>query len=144
LAHLGPEELAARGFEITEMGWPVAPDAFGELLVRVHRQYGPAAIYVTENGCAFPDEVTDGAVHDPRRTAYLSGHLAALSGAIEAGSPVKGYFTWSLLDNFEWGHGYSKRFGITYVDYQTQQRIVKDSGRWYQLLIDLYKEFKGA
>ena len=102
------------------MGWPVAPDAFGELLTRVGRQYQPKAIYVTENGCAFPDTLVDGRVDDPRRTAYLAGHLAALSGAIEAGSPVRGYFAWSLLDNFEWGHGYSKRFGIVYVDYPTQ------------------------
>ncbi len=102
IEHLREAELAARGFEITEMGWPVAPDAFGELLVRVHRQYQPAAIYVTENGCAFRDEVVDGVVDDPRRTAYLAGHLAALSGAVEAGSPVRGYFVWSLLDNFEW------------------------------------------
>jgi beta-glucosidase len=139
IAHLSPSELAARGFEITEMGWPVAPDAFGELLVRVHREYQPKAIYVTENGCAFPDEVTDGAVHDPRRTAYYAGHLAALSGAIEAGSPVRGYFAWSLMDNFEWGHGYSKRFGIVHVDYETQRRIVKDSGRWYQSLIAAHR-----
>jgi beta-glucosidase len=117
------------------MGWPVAPDAFGELLVRVSRQYQPPAIYVTENGCAFADVVQDGAVHDPRRTAYLAGHLSALSGAIEAGSPVRGYCVWSLFDNFEWGHGYSKRFGVVYVDYQNQARIVKDSGRWYQELI---------
>src|SRR5215212_1659438 len=142
--HLGAAELSTRGFEITEMGWPVAPDAFGELLVRVHRQYRPPAIYVTENGCAFADEVTDGSVHDPRRTAYLAGHLAALSGAIEAGSPVRGYFVWSLLDNFEWGHGYSKRFGIVHVDFETQQRIVKDSGRWYQALIHAHRSPRGA
>lgn len=139
IEHLREAELAARGFEITEMGWPVAPDAFGELLVRVGRDYQPAAIYVTENGCAFADTVEDGAVHDPRRTAYLAGHIAALSGAIEAGSPVRGYFVWSLFDNFEWGHGYSKRFGVVYVDYQTQARIVKDSGRWYQELLEAHR-----
>jgi beta-glucosidase len=143
IAHLREAELAARGFEITEMGWPVAPDAFGELLVRVHRQYGPHAIYVTENGCAFADTVEGGAVHDDRRTAYLAGHLAALSGAIEAGSPVKGYFVWSLLDNFEWGHGYSKRFGVIHVDYPTQQRIVKDSGRWYGSLVRAHRAARG-
>jgi beta-glucosidase len=139
IEHLREDELAARGFEITEMGWPVAPDAFGELLVRVHREYQPAAIYVTENGCAFRDVLEDGAVQDPRRTAYLAGHIAALSGAIEAGSPVRGYFVWSLFDNFEWGHGYSKRFGIVYVDYPTQARIVKASGRWYQELIRAHR-----
>ncbi|MFN8636628.1 MAG: GH1 family beta-glucosidase [Chloroflexota bacterium] len=135
ISHLREDELRQRGFEITEMGWPVAPDAFGELLVRVHREYRPPAIYVTENGCAFADTVQDGAVHDDRRTAYLAGHLAALTGAVEAGSPVRGYFVWSLLDNFEWGHGYSKRFGVVHVDFESQQRIVKDSGRWYQGLI---------
>ena len=139
IEHLREAELAARGFEITEMGWPVAPDAFGELLARVHRQYQPAAIYVTENGCAFRDEVVDGAVDDPRRTAYLAGHIAALSGAIEAGAPVRGYFVWSLLDNFEWAHGYSKRFGIVYVDFETQARIVKASGRWYRSLIRAHR-----
>jgi beta-glucosidase len=139
IEHLREDELAARGFEITEMGWPVAPDAFGELLVRVHRQYQPRAIYVTENGSAFRDVLEDGAVQDPRRTAYLAGHIAALSGAIEAGSLVRGYFVWSLFDNFEWGHGYSKRFGIVYVDYPTQARIVKASGRWYQELIRAHR-----
>jgi beta-glucosidase len=139
IEHLHEDELAERGFEITEMGWPVAPDAFGELLVRVHQEYQPAAIYVTENGCAFRDTLDDGTVHDPRRTAYLAGHIAALADAIDAGSPVRGYFAWSLLDNFEWGHGYSKRFGITYVDYPTQRRIVKDSGRWYQSLIGAHR-----
>jgi beta-glucosidase len=139
IEHLREDELAARGFEITEMGWPVAPDAFGELLVRVHRQYQPRAIYVTENGSAFRDVLEDGAVQDPRRTAYLAGHIAALSGAIEAGSLVRGYFVWSLFDNFEWGHGYSKRFGIVYVDYPTQARIMKASGRWYQELIRAHR-----
>jgi len=139
MAHLAPDDLAARGFEITEMGWPVVPDAFGQLLADVHEAYQPAAIYVTENGCAFPDEVQDGAVHDPRRQAYLETHISALADAMAAGAPIRGYFAWSLMDNFEWAHGYSKRFGIVYVDYQSQQRIVKDSGHWYQALLSAHR-----
>ncbi len=138
-AELSPAELADRGFEITEMGWPVVPDAFRELLVDVHQTYRPPAIYVTENGAAFHDEVVDGAVHDPRRVAYLAEHLDAVGRAIVAGAPVWGYFVWSLLDNFEWAHGYSKRFGITYVDFPTQRRILKDSGRWYRDLIHAHR-----
>jgi beta-glucosidase len=133
---LPPAELAERGFEITEMGWPVVPDAFRELLVTVHANYSPPAIYVTENGAAFPDTVDAGAVHDPRRVVYLQAHVQAVAEAIEAGAPVRGYFVWSLLDNFEWAHGYAKRFGITYVDFATQQRILKDSGAWYRALIE--------
>jgi beta-glucosidase len=139
IAHLGEAELAERGFEITEMGWPVVPEAFGELLTRVHQEYRPAALYVTENGCAFGDEPVAGAVHDPRRTAYLAGHIGAVADAIGRGAPVRGYFVWSLLDNFEWAHGYSKRFGIVYVDYPTQARIVKDSGRWYRALLGAHR-----
>jgi beta-glucosidase len=143
IAHLSPSELAERGFEVTEMGWPVVPDALGELLTRLYEEYVPAAMYITENGCAFQDELSeeDGAeaVHDPRRTAYLQGHLAAVADAIQGGAPVRGYFVWSLMDNFEWGHGYSKRFGITYVDYPTQRRVLKDSGHWYRALLQAHR-----
>jgi len=131
---LPPEELARMGFDLTGMGWPVAPDALRELLVRVQSSYGPPAIYVTENGAAFMDQVEDGVVHDPRRVSYLAGHVDAVASAMAEGAMIRGYFVWSLLDNFEWAHGYSKRFGLTYVDYTTQQRIVKDSGRWYARL----------
>jgi beta-glucosidase len=129
---LGPAELAERGFEVTEMGWPVVPDALRELLVGVHARYAPPAIYMTENGAAFADRVEDGAVHDPRRTVYLAEHVQAVAQTIEAGAPLRGYFVWSLLDNFEWAHGYSKRFGLIYVDYPTQRRLPKDSARWYR------------
>src|SRR5207244_2973466 len=101
------------------------------LLARIHHSYQPPAVYVTENGAAFADILVDGAVHDARRIAYLESHLAAVADAIAAGVPLRGYFAWSLLDNFEWAHGYSKRFGLCYVDYATQQRILKDSARWY-------------
>ena len=78
-------------------------------------------------------------MHDPRRVAYLAGHLDAVARAIEAGVPLHGYFVWSLLDNFEWAHGYSKRFGLAYVDYPTQRRILKDSGRWYRALVRAHR-----
>ena len=117
----------------TDMGWEVYPDGLHQLLVRVARDYSPPAIYVTENGAAFGDvRVHDGHVHDPERTAYLESHIAAVSRAIGDGAPVKGYFVWSLLDNFEWAFGYSKRFGIVYVDYPTLERVPKDSFYWYR------------
>jgi beta-glucosidase len=117
----------------TDMGWEVYPDGLNHLLVRVARDYAPPAIYVTENGAAFGDvRVHDGRVHDPERTEYLQSYIAAVSRAVADGAPVKGYFVWSLLDNFEWAHGYSKRFGIVYVDYPTLERVPKDSFYWYR------------
>jgi beta-glucosidase len=120
----------------TEMGWEVYPRALTDALVRVHRDYAPRAIAVTENGAAFADH-WDGSNHigDPQRVHYLREHLLALRRARAQGVPLQGYFVWSLLDNFEWAQGYSKRFGIVYVDYPTQRRIVKDSGRWYAAFI---------
>jgi beta-glucosidase len=119
--------------EETDMGWEVYPDALHELLVRVARDYAPPAIFVTENGAAFGDvRVHDGRVHDPERTAYLQSYIAAVSRAVADGAPVKGYFVWSLLDNFEWAYGFSKRFGIVYVDYPTLERVPKDSFYWYR------------
>jgi beta-glucosidase len=118
--------------QLTEMGWEVYPDGLYEILTRVHADYPFANLYVTENGAAFVDQVGPGdVVEDPLRIAYLQGYVDAAGRAVEAGVPLRGYFVWSLLDNFEWGHGFSKRFGLTYVDYRTQQRIVKASGRWY-------------
>ncbi len=118
--------------ERTAMGWPVEPRALTDLLRRVSSEYGPEAIYITENGAAFDgDRVLSGRVSDPRRTAYFEGHLGAVSDAIAAGSPVQGYFAWSMLDNFEWAEGYNKRFGIVYTDFATQERTIKDSGRYF-------------
>jgi beta-glucosidase len=117
----------------TDMGWEVYPEGLNHLLVRVARDYAPPAIYVTENGAAFGDvRVHDGRVHDPERTAYLESYIAAVSRAVADGAPVKGYFVWSLLDNFEWAYGYSKRFGIVYIDYPTLERVPKDSFYWYR------------
>jgi beta-glucosidase len=117
---------------VTDMGWPIDPRGMTELLLRLSRDYPDVALYVTENGAAYPDVVSeDGGVHDEDRIGYLHQHLSAVADAITAGADVRGYYLWSLLDNFEWSYGYSKRFGIVHVDYGTQQRTVKDSGRWY-------------
>lgn len=121
------------GAEYTEMGWEVYPQGLHNLLVRLHKDYAIPELYITENGAAFPDVVTaDGQVHDERRVSYLREHFLQAHAAMTEGVPLKGYFVWSLLDNFEWAFGYSKRFGIVYIDYPTQRRILKDSGRWYQ------------
>ena len=119
--------------QYTEMEWEVFPEGLYRLLVRVAEDYAPPAVYVTENGAAFGDvRGHDGLVHDPERTAYLQGHLDAVGRAAAAGVPVKGYFVWSLLDNFEWAFGYSKRFGIVFVDFPTLERVPKDSFYWYR------------
>jgi len=119
----------------TDMGWNIAPDALEWLLLRLSRDYPATPLLVTENGAAFPDTVVDGRVHDVARQDYIERHLAAAFAARAAGADVRGYLVWSLMDNFEWGYGYSKRFGIVRVDYDTQERIVKDSGRRYAELI---------
>ena len=124
------------GSEYTEMDWEIHAPALRRMLVRVTRDYAPPPIYITENGAAFPDEVSpDGSVHDPRRIAYLRDHFAQARLAMDDGVDLRGYFVWSLLDNFEWSNGYSKRFGLIHVDYATQQRSIKDSGRWYAQVI---------
>jgi beta-glucosidase len=122
--------------EHTEMGWEVYPEGIYKMLERLHFDYAFPAFYITENGAAFPDDVSpNGQVDDPSRLSYIKRHLIMVNKAIQIGVPVKGYFAWSLLDNFEWGFGYSKRFGIVYVDYQTQQRIPKSSANWYRQVI---------
>lgn len=124
------------GSEYTDMGWEVHAPALRRLLVRLKRDYPIPPLYITENGAAFPDQVSpDGRVHDPRRIAYLRDHIIQARLALDDGVDMRGYFVWSLLDNFEWAHGYSKRFGLVYVDYATQERIVKDSGEWYAQVI---------
>ncbi|MDQ3539290.1 MAG: GH1 family beta-glucosidase [Chloroflexota bacterium] len=129
---LGGIGMVEREGERTAVDWLVEPKAFEELLVRVHDDYRPMAIYVTENGAAFEDErPIDGRVRDPRRKAYIHDHILAARRAMDEDVPLAGYFVWSLLDNFEWAHGYSVRFGITYVDYASQERTIKESGRWY-------------
>jgi len=121
---------------VTAMGWTVDPDGLVAVLRRVRDDYGDVPVYVTENGAAYDDQVgPDGEVEDVERVAYLAGHVDACARAVREGLPLRGYFVWSLLDNFEWSYGTSKRFGIVHVDYATQQRTVKASGRWYADLI---------
>jgi beta-glucosidase len=123
----------AAGDQVTDMGWEVYPPGLAEVLVRLHEEYAVPSLYVTENGAAFADVRThDGRVHDVERVAYIRDYVDAVGEAIAAGAPVRGYFVWSLLDNFEWAYGYSKRFGIVYVDYPTLERIPKDSFHWYR------------
>jgi beta-glucosidase len=116
---------------LTTMGWEVYPDGLYQTLTRVQRDYAPSLLHITENGAAYPDTLSDDErVHDPERTRYLQLHLAEIRRAIAAGIPVRGYFAWSLLDNFEWARGHMQRFGLFYTDYPTQRRILKDSGRF--------------
>ncbi|MBI5958114.1 MAG: beta-glucosidase [Chloroflexi bacterium] len=111
----------------------VYPDGLYDMLRRVYLDYNFPALYITENGAAFSDEISaDGAVHDADRVEFLQAHFNQAARAIDTGIPLKGYFVWSLLDNFEWSQGYTLRYGITYIDYATQRRIVKDSGLWYR------------
>lgn len=121
------------GTPVTDMGWEIAPDALRAVLVEAKERYaGDLPIYILENGAAFPDVVeADGRIRDDRRIAYLRAYLGAVQDAIAEGVPVKGYFVWSLLDNFEWALGYSKRFGLVHVDYETQERRPKDSFHFY-------------
>jgi beta-glucosidase len=117
----------------TDMGWDVVPDGLHDLLVRLHNDYEPPAIYVTENGAAYADvRGHDGSVLDPEREAYLTEYIDAAGRAIAKGVPLRGYFAWSMLDNFEWAWGYWKRFGIVYVDFATLERVPKGSYYWYR------------
>jgi beta-glucosidase len=125
--------------EHTAIGWEVHPASFRKLLVRVHRDYAPRHMYITENGAAYDDEVKDDRVDDPARVAFLERHFGAAAEAIAEGVPLRGYFIWTLMDNFEWSHGTSKRFGIVHTDYRTQRRRVKTSGEWYRGLIAAHR-----
>jgi beta-glucosidase len=121
---------------LTDMGWAVRPEGLVEILVRMRDEYGNPPILVTENGACYDDPpASNGSVGDPERLAYLRVHLDAVARAIAAGVDVRGYYVWSLLDNFEWEHGYRSRFGIVHVDYETQKRTPKASARWYRDLI---------
>lgn len=126
------------GYPVSAFGWPVVPAGLSELLLLLHRRYAAALppIWITENGCSVDDTVAaDGTVDDQPRIRYLDGHLRALHDAITAGVDVRGYLTWSLIDNFEWAEGYSQRFGLVHVDFKTQQRTPKASFGWYRDLI---------
>ncbi len=117
----------------TDMGWEVSPNGLYDLMRRLRDEYDPPAIIVTENGASFSDaRGHDGLVLDPERRDYIAAHVDALGRAIAAGVPVEGYYAWSLLDNFEWAHGYARRFGLVYVDYATLERVPKSSYYWYR------------
>jgi beta-glucosidase len=122
--------------EQTQMGWEVAPDGLRDVLLSLHAEYAPREIVITENGAAYPDTVDpEGRVRDQRRVSYLARHIAAVGEAMAAGVPVTGYHVWSLLDNFEWSLGYTRRFGVVHVDFEDQRRTLKDSANWYGRLI---------
>jgi beta-glucosidase len=117
---------------ITDSGWEVWPKSLYDMLMRITRDYNRPVLEITESGCAYneaPD--ANGVVHDPRRITYHQEYLAAMAQAMQEGADVRGYHAWSLLDNFEWAEGFSQRFGFTYVDYKTQKRTIKESGKWY-------------
>ena len=133
-AWVGSEQVGEteQGLPATAMGWEIDPSGLYDVLRRITADYGPVPIYVTENGAAFADAPgADGGVADPRRVDFLDRHFRAARHAIDDGVDLRGYFVWSLLDNFEWAFGYSKRFGLVYVDYATQRRIPKSSAQWY-------------
>ena len=134
-----PGELKSEFFwkDYTEMGWGVNPQGLFDLLIRLHKDYNGVKIYITENGAAFRDMVSsNGEVYDTNRVEYLKRYLTNAHSAIIAGVNLQGYFLWSLMDNFEWAYGYTKRFGIVHVDYETMQRTIKSSGYWYSKVIE--------
>ena len=116
----------------TDFGWEVWPKALYDVVVRITRDYDRPPLEITENGCSYADAPgPDGAIRDRRRIEYFRGYLEALARAIEAGADVRGYHAWSLLDNFEWAEGYTQRFGLVWVDFDTAERTIKESARWY-------------
>ncbi len=131
-----PYAPSGPGAPQTAMGWEIAPEALTRLLVRLRRDYALPPLYITENGAAFDDLVVDDRVRDGDRQSYIRRHIAAVADALEAGVDVRGYFLWSLFDNFEWVMGYTRRFGLYHVDFATQRRLLKDSGRWFASFVE--------
>lgn len=130
---LNYQEVPGDPKNTTAMGWEICPQALEDLLLRLRREYTQIPIYITENGAAFDDVLTnDKHVHDAQRIDYIKAHLSKIAEANMQGANVQGYFLWSLLDNFEWAYGYSKKFGIVHVDFETQERSLKDSALWYR------------
>jgi beta-glucosidase len=129
---------------VTDMGWPVVPEGLTDLLVRLSTEYTDRPLLITENGTAVKDVPEPDGVHDPERIRYVAAHLRAAAEAVRRGARLEGYYLWSLMDNFEWAEGYSKRFGLVYVDYPTGRRIPKDSWKWYGDVIRTFRETVGA
>ncbi len=145
IAHAGKSSSpAAPGAAITDMGWEVAPASLTDLLLRLARDYRLPPLLITENGAAYRDRLENGRVEDEARRQYLESHVLAAADAIERGVDLRGYFVWSLLDNFEWASGYEKRFGLYYVDYATQQRIAKRSAGWFSGLMRAFNAASAA
>ena len=131
--YLGARHVQPKGKEVTDFGWEVYPEAISEMILKIWRNYH-RPIYITENGCSYSDAPDDDRVRDTRRIGFLRRYLAEVGRAIDAGADVRGYFTWTLTDNFEWAEGYGQRFGLVHCDVNTQRRIIKDSGYWYSRL----------
>lgn len=127
------------GLPFTDMGWEIYPEGLTELLLRLHRDYRLPPIYMTENGAAFNDTISEGKINDARRVDFIARHIDAMAKAMAKGVNIQGYMVWSLLDNFEWASGYEKRFGIVHVDYATQKRTLKDSALWYRSFLQRLK-----
>jgi beta-glucosidase len=131
--HLAAKQIRGGSEEVTDFGWEVVPEALSQMVLRIAKDYPGLPIYITENGCSFADGPgPDGRVNDQRRISFMRRYLAELNRAIRQGADVRGYFTWTLTDNFEWAEGLTgQRFGIVWCDFKTQNRIIKESGRWY-------------
>ena len=125
------------------MGWPITPNGMRDLLVRVAKEWpNIEEIAITENGAAYPEGPdANGEVHDNRRIEYIEAHIEAVGQAIAAGAPVKRYYAWSFMDNFEWAEGYAKRFGIVHVDFETLERTPKESARVYSSIIHSHSAY---
>jgi len=134
-----PFDVRDSGNTVTDMGWEVYPQGLTDLLLRLHHEYPLPPMYVKENGAAFKDVRNGDRVHDEQRREYIAKHIAAVGDAVRRGVRMEGYMVWSLLDNFEWASGYEKRFGIVHVDFETQQRTMKDSALWYRDFIQRQK-----
>jgi beta-glucosidase len=129
--------FAETGKTKTDTGWEIYPEGIYDLLLYLHHEYNGIKIMITENGAAFKDAIDkDGRVNNDERISYLNEHIAEIYQAIKEGVNLTGYYVWSFMDNFEWRAGYSKRFGLVYIDYGTQKRIIKKSGYWYKEVIE--------
>jgi beta-glucosidase len=128
---------------LTDMGWEICPEAFTELLLSLNRKYQLPPVFITENGAAMADSLEDGRINDSDRNQYIQDHIEAVNRAMEHGVDVRGYFAWSLMDNFEWAEGYVKRFGIVHVDYVTQERTIKGSGYSFRNMLNRRRQRAG-
>jgi len=125
-------EYVQDGVQHTAMGWEVYPRGIYESVMMIKQRFGNPPIYITENGAAFEDRLVDGRVSDPKRVAFLHDYVAEVRRAMDEGAHIRGYFVWTLMDNFEWAFGFSKRFGLVHVDFETQKRTIKESGYWFR------------